>query len=53
MKVKIAETNATAETDFRTLSDSYTISAGNTFGTILVGIITPRGFKTGGTLYNS
>ena len=36
VKVKIAETNATAETDFRTLSDSYTISAGNTFGTILV-----------------
>ena len=45
VKVKIAETNATAEVDFKTLPDSYTISAGNTFGTILVELLRPEILK--------
>ncbi len=45
VKVKIAETNATAEVDYKTLSDSYTISAGNTFGTILVELLRPEILK--------
>lgn len=45
VKVKIAETNATADTDFRTFPDSYTISAGNTFGTILVELLRPEVLK--------
>lgn len=45
MKVKIAETNATEGIDFRALSDSYTIGAGNTFGVILVELLRPEILK--------
>lgn len=45
VKVKIAETNATPDVDYKALADAYTISAGNTFGAILVELLRPEILK--------
>ena len=45
MKVKVAETNATVDVDYKALADSYTIPAGNTFGAILVELLRPEILK--------
>lgn len=45
VNVKIAETNATADVDYKALAESYTIAAGNTFGTILVELLRPEILK--------
>ena len=45
VKVKVAETNATVDVDYKALADSYTIPAGNTFGAILVELLRPEILK--------
>ena len=43
--MKVAETNATVDVDYKALADSYTIPAGNTFGAILVELLRPEILK--------